>query len=593
MRDGVKLATDIYRPAANQKPLPGKFPTLLIRTPYYRAGEGNDYATTFVPHGYVVVEQSVRGRYGSEGRWRLFRDDPNDGYDTAAWIASQPWSDGNIGTLGGSYEGGTQFALALSRSPALKTMIPLVAASNPGLFGIRHHGAFEMRFFSWLFSVGNPVDSPDYVSYFPGDRATQEALADAAKDYSKYALTLPIGLGETPLRLAPDYESTLIETMSHGDYDSFWKDMGIDIVSHADEIKDIPMLHISGWYDSWSTDVANLNYPILAGKKHSVQQLLMGPWIHGGATESSFAGEAEFGPSASLSLDDLELAWMDHWLKGATNGVEKTSPVRIFVMGGADAHKTAEGRIFVGGSWRNENEWPLKRAVATPYYLQKGGILSSAKPQSGSSDQFDFDPKHPVPSIGGNVSSQRGLMQAGAYDQHCRREVVTCSDVLPLSARKDVLTFQTPPLEDATEVTGPIVVTLWASSNAPDTDFTAKLVDVYPPNKDFPQGVTLNVSDSIVRARYRDSLERAELMVPGQIYRFQIELNPTSLVFSKGHRIRVDISSSNFPRFDVNPNTGEPLNQNRRTAIAVNSIYYDPEHPSNIALPLVPTAPKR
>jgi putative CocE/NonD family hydrolase len=181
-----------------------------------------------------------------------------------------------------------------------------------------------------------------------------------------------------------------------------------------------------------------------------------------------------------------------------------------------------------------------------------------------------------------------GAMQAGAFDQHCRSDVLGCTDHAPLSQRKDVVVFQSGPLAENMEVTGPLVVTLWASSSAPDTDFTAKLIDVYPPNKDFPDGVALNIGDSIVRARYRDSLEKATLMKPGQIYKFRIELYPTSILFAKGHRVRVDISSSNFPRFDVNPNTGEPLNKNTKTAVATNTIYTDAEHPSNISLPLIP-----
>jgi|SRR5579859_889014 len=592
MRDGAKLVADIYRPSLKGVPSHEKFPTILVRTPYNRAGYEEDVASTFVPRGYVVVIQSVRGRYGSEGRWRFFRDDSNDGFDTAAWIAAQSWSDGSIGTLGGSYDGGTQFALALAHPPALKAMVPLVAASNPGLYGIRHHGAFELRLFSWIFSVGNPVGDDTYVSYYPGDQSTQDALAKGAKDYRQYVLSLPFRPGTSPLHLAPDYESTLVEMMAHGDYDAFWKDIGVDVVSHLNEIKDVPMLHLSGWYDSWSTDVADLNYPALARSKKSPQQLIMGPWTHGGTTESSFSGEADFGPSASLSLNDLELSWMDRWLKGIPNAVEKQSPVRIFVMGGGDAHKTPEGLVFVGGVWRNENEWPLKRAVATPYYFRENSSLSPEKPTDSSPQQIRFDPKNPVPSIGGNVSSQQGLMQAGAYDQRCRSEIANCPIESRLSSRNDVLTFESEPLKEPLEVTGPVVVTLWASSDALDTDFTAKLVDVYPPNKDFPQGVELNVVDSIIRARYRDSLEHCTRLVPGKIYRFQIELGPTSLLFPPGHRIRVDISSSNFPRFDVNPNTGEALNQNRATKVAINTIYHDAAHPSAIVLPIIPSVAK-
>ena len=586
MRDGVKLATDIYRPAQNGTPAPGRFPTLLVRTPYSRAFTNADF---FVPRGYVLIVQSVRGRYGSEGRWRLFRDDPADGYDTAAWIASQPWSDGGIGMLGGSYEGGTQHAMALANPPALKALVPLVAATNFGRYGLRHNGAFEMRFFTWLFTVGNPIDDPSYPAYYPGDAASQRALAESARNYRQYMMQLPFRPGTAPLRLAPDYDSALAEIMSHGDYDSYWKDIGVDVISHLSQHKDIPIHHVSGWYDSWAINTANINYANLARTKKSPQRLTMGPWTHT-RLGASFAGEAEFGPDARVDFDQLELQWMDRWLKGIQNGAEKDQggPVRIFVMGGGDGHKTPQGRVFVGGHWRTEQEWPLKRAVATAYYLHADRTLGPDKPKAGPPSQFQFDPKHPVPSVGGNVSSQMGAMEAGAFDQHCRPDVLGCTDESRLSSRKDVLVFQSSPLAEDMEVTGPLVVTLWASSSALDTDFTAKLVDVYPPNKDFPQGEELNIGDSIVRARYRDSLEKATLMKPGQIYKFRIELYPTSIVFAKGHRIRVDISSSNFPRFDVNPNTGEPLNQNTHTAVATNTIYHDADHPSNITLPVIP-----
>ncbi|MBI3302314.1 MAG: CocE/NonD family hydrolase [Deltaproteobacteria bacterium] len=262
--------------------------------------------------------------------------------------------------------------------------------------------------------------------------------------------------------------------------------------------------------------------------------------------------------------------------------------MRIYVMGGGDAHKTPDGRIFVGGYWRDEQEWPLARTVLTPYYLHANGVLSPDKPADDPPTTYVFDPQNPVPTLGGNVSSQGTLMFQGAADQRCRPDFWLCSDSKPLSTRNDVLVFQTPPLDHDIEVTGQLVVKLWAASNALDTDFTAKLIDVYPPNADFPASVDLNVADSIVRARYRNGPGRAELLKPGQPYEFRIEMYPTSLVFKRGHRLRLDVSSSNFPRFDVNPNTGEPLNNNRRWQVAENSVYHDLQHPSHILLPVNP-----
>jgi putative CocE/NonD family hydrolase len=597
MRDGVKLACDVYRPAHNGQPAEGKFPAILERTPYGKAGV-ESYAGFFVERGYVVIGQDVRVRYQSEGAWRPFRDDGRDGYDTAQWIGSQPWSDGGFGTVGTSYPGGTQHALALANPPYLKAMIPADAMSDFGMYGVRHHGAFELRWMNWIFNIGGPNGSRAAQ-----DPETREVLLRLGEQVREYARDMPLRAGTTPLKLNPEYESWLVEAMSHGDYDDFWKNSGDDVVAHVAEYKDVPVYHMGGWYDSWGTPVANLNYVTLREHKRSLQRLIMGPWTHGGRTHS-YAGEAEFGPEAAIDFNAFELRWFDHWLKGIDDGVDREPPVRLFVMGGGDAHRTPEGRLYVGGHWRDEQTWPLERAVPTPYYLREHGALSASKPGEELPTTYQFDPHHPVPTLGGNVSSHNAppshhnslerpgdsenLMEQGAYDQRCRPEIWTCDDSRPLSARNDVLVFETAPLDRDMEVTGRLIVNFWASSDAPDTDFTAKLVDVYPPNHDFPAGVDLNVADGIVRARYRNSFEHAEMMKPNEVYPFTLEMYPTSLVFQKGHRIRLDISSSNFPRFDVNPNTGEPLNNNRRWAIATNRIYHDARHLSDIMLPIVP-----
>ena len=278
------------------------------------------------------------------------------------------------------------------------------------------------------------------------------------------------------------------------------------------EYQDVPSYHVTGWYDSWGAQVANLNFVELSKAKKSLQRLIVGPWTHGGQAQS-FSGIAEFGPAAAVDMNALRHRWFDRWLLGLQNGVDREPPVRLFVMGGGDARKTAEGRLFVGGAWREEREWPLARTAYTPYYLHADGTLSSTAPAAAAPPtRYSFDPRHPVPTIGGNVSSEGVLMPRGAQDQRCYREHWLCKDTLPLSARQDVVVFQTPPLQEDVEVTGRLVVKLWASSNAPDTDFTAKLVDVYPPSRDYPSGVDLNIGDSIVRARYRESLKTAKLL---------------------------------------------------------------------------------
>jgi len=588
-RDGIKLGTDVYRPAQNGSPVEGKFPTLLERTPYNKDG-GAGSANYFVPRGYVVVVQDVRGRYKSEGHWRPIADDPNDGFDTAKWIGEQPWSDGSIGTMGTSYAGATQHALAIANAPYVKTMIPVDAMSDFGRYGVRHNGAFELRFFNWVMTMGNAAGTPNAsaaAARAASDPAAASALIDMGNHVRDYVRSLPLRPGTTPLKFAPDYEAWLIEAMRHGDYDDFWKNHGSSVVDHLAEYKDVPIYHVTGWYDSWGTPVANLNYPQLRKAKKSLQRLIIGPWTHGGQIRS-YAGEAQFTDDAALDFNAWRLRWFDHWLKGVDNGVERETPVRIYVMGGGDAHKTPDGRLFVGGYWRDEQEWPLARTTPTPYYLHANGVLSSDKPANDPPVTYVFDPRNPVPTLGGNVSSQGTLMFQGAADQRCRPDFWLCSDSKPLSARNDILVYQTPPLTRDTEVTGRLIVKLWAASNSPDTDFTAKLIDVYPPNADFPAGVDLNIADSIVRARYHNGLGKAELLQPGRPYEFTIEMYPTSLIFKRGHRIRLDISSSNFPRFDVNPNTGEPLNGNRRWRIAENTVYLDAQHSSHIILPVIP-----
>jgi len=591
MRDGTRLATDICLPAKGGIPLEGKFPAILDRTPYGKDGYSEDMAGMFVPYGYVLVIQDVRGRYKSEGHWFPIRDDPNDGFDTAKWIGEQAWSDQGIGTIGSSYEGATQHALAIAGAPYVKAMIPRNAMSDFGLYGVRHQGAFELRWVNWVMTLGNAAGTPKGMPAAlraASDPVSAPALLDLGDHVQDYVRGLPLRAGTTPLKFAPDYESWLVEAMSHGSYDDFWKNSGSSVIDHIKEYKDIPVYHVTGWYDSWGLQVANLNYVQLTKAKKSLQRLIVGPWIHS-RERQSFAGEAQFTPDAALDMGSFQRRWFDRWLKGVDNGVDHEPPVRIYVMGGGDAHKTPEGRIFVGGHWRNEAEWPLARTHYTSYFLHTGGTLSTRSPADEAPVSFLFDPRNPVPTLGGNISSQGNLIFQGAADQRDRTDFWLTSDTKPLSARNDIVVYQTPVLGLDMEVTGPLSVKLWASSSARDTDFTVKLVDVYPPSADYPAGVDLNIADGIVRARYRNNLDHEEPLEPGMPYEFTIDMYPTSLVFRKGHRIRLDVSSSNFPRFDVNPNTGEPVNNNRLWQTAENTIYSDSDHPSRLILPVIPS----
>jgi putative CocE/NonD family hydrolase len=579
-RDGTKLAADLYRPARDGKAVDGRFPALLTRTPYDKTGtaaEGRYYAK----HGYVVVANDVRGRYASAGTWRLIADDPDDGYDVVEWIAAQPWSDGKVGTFGTSYGGGTQHALAETKPPHLTTMVPIDAVSNCGISGMRHGGAFELRFMNWIHDQG--ATNSHAALRDPG---LKTALVQNAKQIRQHVDNLPFRPGTTPLRVVPEYERWLVEAMRSGPESPFWKIKGMSVVDHVSDYADVPVLHITGWYDSWTRQVA-LNYEALSKAKQSPQRLTIGPWVHG-SQRSNVAGEVEFTADAGIDLPAWRLRWYDHWLKGESNGVADDPPVLIYVMGTGDDRKSSAGRLKHGGFWRAEREWPLARARATTYYLRGDGTLSPTAPtEESSKTTYTFDPHHPVPTIGGNISSNQGLMTNGGYDQRPRDDTHAAENRLPLSERRDVLVFRTAPLAADLEVTGTVTVKLWVSSTALDTDFTAKLIDEIPPNPDYPLGFDLNIGDSIVRARYRESLDRPKPMVPGAVYPLTITLYPTSNVFKKGHRIRVDISSSNFPRFDVNPNTGDPLGTHRRMLSADNSVHHNARYQSHVVLPVV------
>lgn len=582
MRDGVHLATDVYLPVKDGAVVPGRHPVILTRLPYNKNG-AKKLGEYYAENGYVFVAQDCRGRYASEGTWHWMTDDGRDGVDCAKWIGQQAWSNGKIGMIGTSYVGGTQHAMALEGAPELATVIPVDAVSNCGVQSMRNAGAFEMRFWNWI------ILNAARGSNASKDPATAAVLKEMVDQRHEYLNHLPLRPGTTPLKLAPEYESWLTEAMQHGANDAFWAQN--NILENAARYQDIPVYLVGGWYDSWAGNTT-ANFAALSQVLKSPVYLIMGPWIHGAQAKASH-GQVDFGPDAAVA-DELawRKEWYDHWLKGLDNSVGKTAPfatpVRLFVMGTGDGHKTEKGLLHHGGQWREEKEWPLARAKMTPFYLHPAGGLSTQKPAAAQdSTSYVFDPQNPVPSIGGSVSSGDDILLQGAWDQKGGPHVWNWSKPLPLSARNDIVVFQTEPLAEDTEVTGEIEVKLWISSDAPDTDFTAKLVDVYPPSADWPGGFDLNITDGILRARFRDSLKEEKLMQPGQVYPVTVRLYPTSNVFKKGHRIRVDISSSNFPRFDVNPNTGERLSQHRRVQKAVNTLHHDASHLSHIALPLI------
>lgn len=582
MRDGVKLATDIYRPAKGSKPVEGRFPVVLFRTPYGKSGMGASVSKAYVPLGYVVVGQDTRGRGGSEGIWHWMSDDRDDGYDAIEWVAAQPWSNGKIGMMGCSYVGATQHLAAMARPPHLTTIVPSNPSINHGIGATIYGGTFRLRVWYWI--LRNAASGSRQAR----DPAVREVLKEEAEQWRQYVRNLPLRRGLTPLRIAPEYENMLIEMMAHRRNDAYWRFS--NIIDYVDEHKDLPVLMVGGWYDLFSSSTTE-TYMALKKVGQSPVHLLMGPWRHCGSSRAH--GQVDFGPDAAVDMTAIHRAWFARWMKDAGDFDGNPSfrtPVRLFVMGSGDGHKTDSGKLYHGGYWRDEADYPPPQAMPTEFYLQGDGGLTREPPsQETASTCFEFDPENPVPSVGGCTVGSGQLMMDGAWNQWGSSHTWSWPVPLPLSARNDVVVFMTPPLQHDVEVVGPIRVKLWASSSAVDTDFTAKLIDVYSPSADFPGGFDLIMGDGILRARYRDSDKKETLMVPGTAYEFNIKLDPCSNRFKKGHRIRVDISSSNFPRFDVNPNTGEPANDYRRMIKATNTIYHDKTHPSHIILPVMPT----
>ena len=591
MRDGVQLAADIYLPSFHGETAPGEFPVILERTPYDKTAPRNvTNMKYYARRGYIGVIQDVRGRFASEGEWYAFAKEAPDGFDTVQWLGAQSWCDGQVGTMGASYAGSDQCALATLNPSHLSTMIVAVGAANYYHGSMRQNGALEQRFMVYAFRMA--MTSKEAIAD-PGLQAEiKKAFLDDMPDIVR---NLPLKAGATALRHLPSYEQWAIDIATHGDYDDYWKQRGYAPDEYFDEHADVPSLYIGGWYDSYARNTP-MSYTKQSAIKESKQVLLMGPWIHGGF-EATNSGDVDFGTEAHVNMNDLRLAWFDHYMKEMNNEFAGWSPVRIFTMGTGSQRMNKhdyDRRLDHGGHWRSEQDWPLPGTLETPFYLRADGGLSENAPVEDEADStgFTFDPKNPVPTMGGGISAAETIISPGAFDQRGRPDFFGCKDVLPLNLRNDVLTFQTPELEEDTEVTGEIVMHLWASSSAVDTDFTAKLIDVHPPSSDYPDGFAMNITDSIIRARYRNSWTEPKMMIPGTPYEFTFHLYPTSNVFRKGHRIRLDISSSNWPRFDVNPNTGGPLGLERRYQIAHQTIWHSPAHPSHIVLPLQEIAPK-
>ncbi len=591
MRDAIRLATDVYLPQDG-----GKFPVILERTPYGRAETSRSEITAadrtpasraavaawFTAHGYVVVFQDTRGRYGSEGRFVKYLSDGEDGFDTCAWLTAQDWCDGRICTMGLSYAAHTQAALGCLDPPGLVAQVlDCGGFANAWQAGIRQSGAFEMKQVTWAFK--NAAVSPEAMA----DPVMRAALE--SEDIRAWFTRMPWKPGHSPLRHHPDYEAYLFEQWTHGAFDTFWQQLGIWTAGSYERYSRAACVHMSSWWDPYPL-TATSNYLGLKRAGRGPQRLILGPWMHGDRSDRMF-GDVDFGPDAPLDSwagDWLayRLRWFDHVVKGAPLD-EPT--VRVFVMGGGSGRRDAAGHLDHGGRWISGTDWPLPDTAFVPYHLHGDGRLGPAAPADGAAPlSYDFDPARPVPTIGGAMSSLEPVASAGSWDQVESPAFFGCTPpYLPLATRPDVLVFQTEPLSEAVQVVGPIEAELFVATDGPDTDFTAKLIDVHPASADYPRGYAMILTDGIIRLRYAEDPAQPRLRQPGEIVRVRITLFPTANLFLPGHRIRLDVSSSNFPKFDVNPNTGEAEGRALRKRVAVNTVFVDAARPSRVVLPVL------
>jgi len=553
MRDGTALRADVYRPDAD-----GRFPVLLCRTPYDKKRESYvEVGYKLAARGYGVVVQDIRGRFASEGEFRpgfysADHCDAEDGYDSVEWAAQLPWSTGKVGTFGGSYDGWTQWELAHARPPHLATMFPSVIAAN--LLDRELGGVIRLgRVLEWTInSLALDTGRRTGVRWLP-ESPDQARRLWVERDRHKWLWYLP--LMEIPEEVMPG--------MAH-----HWKRWLEDhVTDHFRFLEkhrqvDVPVLSLTGWYDQQIGTIKHFTGMVENGRTERARQnqhLIIGPWTHTLTDLGRQVGEVDFGPEAGRNYYEIADQWFAHWLKDEENEVPEWPPIQLFVMG--------------ANRWREESEWPLARTEYTEFFLHSGGsantaggdgVLKREPPQEPPPDEYAYDPRDPVMTLYSAVGQQE------PHDQRV------------LDGRRDVLVYATLPLEEPLEVTGPVVVKLWASSSARDTDFVAKLMDVWP------DGFVQELCHGIVRARYRESYEQPSLIEPGRAYEYTIQVNPTSNLFRSGHRIRLDITSSDFPNFDRNHNTGGDDYREATLQVAHQRIFHDAGRPSRVILPVIP-----
>ena len=542
MRDGVMLRADVLRPSSE-----GRFPVLVYRTPYGKEDALKEY-TTFrqaVARGYAVVVQDVRGRYASSGEFRPYENQGRDGYDTIEWAARQPWSDGSVGTFGLSYPGAVQWLAAVENPPHLKAMVPAMTFSTPQNF-FYAGGVWDLSWIEWIWD--NIAPDVRTRNNLHGPKTESEAIEIWKQSAPKMLSKLPLNQMEELRSVAPFY----YDWLSHPPDDGWWD--WCELRNKYSRVH-AAVLNLSGWYDdNYGPEGATTNFLGLrksrAGEADPRTALVIGPWVHGvGATSQTKAGEREFGQSAAINYDEIVLRWMDHYVRGIDNGVDRAKPVRYFVMG--------------DNQWHEADTWP-PAAKATLYYLAGNSQLSERAPEVAEQfSRFTSDPSDPVINA---------YSQSGAHDYR------------QLQQRGDVLRFDSAPLERSTEVTGPIQARIYLSCDCLDTDLWVRLLDVSP------DGTALNLMSpglDVLRASYRDLTRGRQPLSPGHTYELDLTNLITSNVFEKGHRIRIQVSATFFPNFSRNLHTGELETTSARTQKATIRIYHDRRHPSRIVVPVV------
>ena len=541
MSDGVNLSTDIYLPKTG-----GPFPALLVRTIYDNQNSHLiDAAEKFMARGYAVVMQDCRGRFDSDGDWQPYVNEAQDGHDTQEWIGSQDWCDGNIGTFGTSYVGFTQSLTAPLRSKYLKALVPTVSQQdNFGHFYV--DGALQLHV---------------AINFINMAGRTMQRGSRNAMNSEEFYRRLPLVSAMDDIVDLPFYR----DVIKHSTFDDFWKSYSMRFKYEEVET---PALVVSGWYDNLVHEAFKLfkgwTTRSRSPETRRLTKLLIGGWSHGNIGSSEPFGTIGFGDAAGMDFIEEQLRWYDQRLKGIDNGMDDEPPVHIFVMG---------ENVF-----RHENEWPLARTQYTNYYLHsKGsansmygnGTLSAEAPGEEPPDSYQYDPDDPVSTLGGQIMAIQ-LTVSGPWDRR------------PVERRDDVLVYTTEPLTQDVEVTGPVYLTLHIVSSAPDTDFTGTLVDVHP------DGKAIIICEGLLRCRYRVSIEQPVLMEPGNMYELTVDMWETSNVFKAGHQIRLEVSSSNFPRFDRNLNTGHQPGMDAEIKVADQTIFHDAQRPSHLTLPIIP-----